>query len=102
STGSYYLNRTYVEAILRAGGVPVPVLYLEDELLDTLLDAVDGICLTGGKDIDPSHFGEDPHPSAERINAFRTRTEIALARKAVERDIPLLGICLGHQTVNVA
>lgn len=102
STGSFYLNRSYVEAIQRAGGIPVPLLYLEDQDLDVLLDSLDGLCLTGGKDIDPSHFGEEPHPTAERISPARTRSEIHLAQQAVERDIPMLGICLGHQTINVA
>ena len=101
--GSYYINRGYVEGVRKAGGIPLYLPYTDDpEELSVLLDRVDGLLLTGGKDMDPKHFGEDRHPTCERILPDRSASELALTRLAVKRSTPLLGICLGLQTLNVA
>lgn len=102
-SGSYYINRTYVEAVRAAGGIPLYLPYAEDaQEQDELLSRVDGLLLTGGKDLDPHHYGESPHPAAQRILPDRSRADLNFARKAVKTRIPLLGICLGMQTLNVA
>jgi putative glutamine amidotransferase len=94
----------YIEAIQRAGGLalmvaPDPVLERQpDELLDTL----DGLILSGGNDIEPECYGSERHPQTNETVPERDRVEIALTRRAAERDIPVLGICRGMQLLNVA
>jgi len=101
--GSYYINRGYVEGIRKAGGIPLYLPYTDDpEELAVLLERIDGLLLTGGKDMDPRHFGEERHPTCERILPDRSASELQLTRQAVDRGTPILGICLGLQTLNVA
>jgi putative glutamine amidotransferase len=101
--GSYYLNRGYVDGVVRAGGIPVALPHLHDaDDVAALIGAIDALILTGGKDMDPTHFGEPPHPSCERILPDRSASDIGLVRLAVDRRMPVLGICLGLQTLNVA
>jgi putative glutamine amidotransferase len=95
---------SYVEAVQRAGGqalmvAPDPEL-VEDP--DQLLDLVDGLILAGGHDIDPSFYGAQPHPETRGTVPERDRMELALTLRAVERDLPVLGICRGMQLLNVA
>jgi len=94
----------YIRAIQRAGGVAVmipPDPALEREP-DAVLDLLDGLVLAGGNDVEPSLYGAERHPETNETMPQRDRAEIALARRAVERDIPLLGICRGMQVLNVA
>jgi putative glutamine amidotransferase len=95
---------SYVTAIQRAGGLAVmipPDPYpLEDP--DEVLDRIDGLILAGGADIDPSSYGTQPHPQTKGTVPERDRAELALARRAVQRDMPVLGICRGMQLLNVA
>jgi putative glutamine amidotransferase len=98
------LSRNYVEAAQDAGALvlmlpPDPVL-LEDP--SEVLDLLDGLVLAGGADIDPSSYGEQPHPETIDTVPERDRFEIALVRAAIERDLPVLGICRGMQLINVA
>jgi putative glutamine amidotransferase len=67
-----------------------------------ILDKLDGLILAGGCDIDPSSYGEEPHPQTNGTVPERDRAEIALTQAAVERDMPVLGICRGMQLINVA
>jgi putative glutamine amidotransferase len=95
---------TYIEAIQRAGGLAVmipPDGSFEDGP-DQMLDLLDGLIMAGGNDIDPACYGAEAHPETLHIVPERDRSEFALARRAVERDIPLLGICRGMQLINVA
>jgi putative glutamine amidotransferase len=95
---------TYITAIQRAGGlalmIPPDPKLIEDP--DELLDRIDGLILAGGADIDPSFYGAEPHPATRGPVPERDRAEIALARRAVQRDMPVLGICRGMQLINVA
>jgi putative glutamine amidotransferase len=98
------LPRSYVSAIQRAGGLalmlaPDPGL-VEDP--DQALDLIDGLILAGGADIDPSAYGAPADPHTTGTAPERDEFEIALARGALERDLPLLGICRGMQLLNVA
>jgi putative glutamine amidotransferase len=94
----------YITAIQHAGALalivaPDPSLVADP---DELLDLIDGLILAGGADIDPSAYGAEPHPATNGTVPERDRSEIALARRAIERDMPVLGICRGMQLINVA
>ncbi len=96
--------RNYVAAVQRADGLAV--VLPPDEVAvadpDALLDRVDALMLAGGSDIDPASYGADPHPETIGTWPERDRFELALTRRAVERDMPVLGICRGMQLLNVA
>jgi putative glutamine amidotransferase len=98
------LARSYLDAIQAAGGAAVmlpPDPFAADDP-DTVLDVLDGLVLAGGADIDPASYGARPHPETGPTAPERDVAEIALARRAIERDLPVLGICRGMQLVNVA
>jgi len=93
----------YVDAVAGAGAAPLVVPAMEDEsAVDDLLDAADGLLLTGGQDLAPSAWGEPLHPKAEIMDARRQRTDLALIARAEARSMPVLGICLGCQEMAVA
>jgi putative glutamine amidotransferase len=98
------LARDYVRAVQRAGGLAV--LLPPDEAVaeapDLLLDRVDALLLAGGTDVDPGSYAAAAHPQTGPTRPERDRFELALARRALERDLPLLGICRGMQVLNVA
>lgn len=93
----------YVESLRRAGGLPVlvPLGLAEDELRD-LHDRLDGLLLSGGGDVDPSEYGMDRIADLRDVDGDRDRVELTLARWAVKEEKPVLGICRGAQTFNVA
>jgi putative glutamine amidotransferase len=95
---------SYANAVQRAGGMPImlPPDDVVSEEPDELLDMLDGLLLAGGCDIDPTTYGAEPAPQLETVDPRRDRFELALARRALERDLPLLGVCRGMQLLNVA
>lgn len=98
------LPHNYIEAIQRAGGLVLmlpPDGQLERDP-NEILDLLDGLILAGGADIDPASYGAEREPETEGTVPERDRVEIALTRAAIERDLPLLGICRGMQLLNVA
>ena len=101
---AHLLPRQYVDAIQAAGGLAL--LLPPDEQLerdpDEVLDLLDGLILAGGADVDPAVYGADAHPETNGTRAERDTFEVALARRAMERDLPFLGICRGMQVMNVA
>ena len=97
------LNAAYVRALESAGLVPVVVPPLSNTSAVTrVLDHVAGLVLTGGEDVDPSHYGHEPRPEIGPVNPARDGTELALFAAARERCVPTLAICRGIQVVNVA
>jgi putative glutamine amidotransferase len=98
------LPRNYVEAIQRAGGfalmLPPDPRLVEDP--SEALELIDGLVLAGGADIDPSSYGQPAHAETAGTVIERDTFEIALARRAIELDLPVLGICRGMQLINVA
>jgi putative glutamine amidotransferase len=98
------LPLAYVEAVQRAGGVAL-ILPPDDHLVaepDEVLRLLDGLILAGGADIDPASYGQEAHPQTLDTVPERDAFEIALTRAAIERDMPVLGICRGMQLINVA
>src|SRR5882757_274257 len=81
----------YLTSLQRAGAT-VRVLDAAKDLLPAALDGCDGVLLTGGVDVDPREYGETPHPTVE-TDATRDDYELALAKLAIARDMPLLAIC---------
>lgn len=98
------LGLDYISAIQRAGGqaLMIPPDPQLEQRPDEVLDLIDGLILAGGSDIDPAAYGAEPHPQTDGSVPERDRLELALTRRAVERDMPLLGICRGMQLLNVA
>lgn len=101
---AFVLPRDYVDAVQRAGGMamllaPDPTLV---ENPDEVLDHIDGLMLVGGADVDPAAYGAQPHPQTIGTVPERDAFEIALVRRALDRDLPLFGICRGMQVMNVA
>ncbi len=98
------LPANYLAAIRRAGGLtlmlpPDPAVVANP---DELLDLLDGLILAGGADVDPATYGAEPHPMTVGTVPERDAFEVALTRRALERELPFLGICRGMQVLNVA
>ena len=97
------LQHSYVNAILQAGGLPLPIpCNLPEDVLLDLYARLDGILFSGGGDISLDHFSGSPHPRIGGVDPARDSAELALARRAVEQGKPTLGICRGAQVMNVA
>ncbi len=94
----------YARAVQAAGGIAamLPPDGAAAEAPDELLDRLDALILGGGADVDPARYGAEREPQTGRSNPDRDRFEIALARRAQERYLPLLGVCRGMQILNVA
>lgn len=97
------IRSPYYEQVVEAGATPVllPPVTDHDVLVNTL-DHIDGLILTGGGDHNPLWWGEEPQPSLHHINRDRDLAELLLARLAFNRQIPMLGICRGIQTLAIA
>jgi gamma-glutamyl-gamma-aminobutyrate hydrolase PuuD len=91
----------YVRAVEQAGGRPLLVPPSENGIEETL-DAVDGVIFSGGSDLDPTTYGQEPHPETKGVVADRDRAELALLEAALARDMPVLAVCRGSQVLNVA
>jgi putative glutamine amidotransferase len=96
------LGLKYLHAIESAGGIPVVVPPLQFDSLEPLLSRVAGVCLSGGPDVDPETYGELRHahtgPTESQLDTF----ELALARAADARRLPILAVCRGLQLLNIA
>jgi putative glutamine amidotransferase len=90
----------YVKAVEQAGGRPMLVPPSSDGVEETL-DALDAVVFTGGSDLDPELYGEPAHPETAGIVRMRDEAELSLLRAALDRDMPVLGICRGIQVLNV-
>lgn len=98
----YIMNQTYVRTLESLGALPVLIpLQMTEATLRGIFERLDGVLLPGGEDIDPSHYGEDRHPQLGSTDKERDRTEMMLARWALEEGMPILGVCRGVQVINV-
>lgn len=97
------IQETYIQAVLDAGGAPLLLPVLTDiQALSDLIDRIDGLLMTGGADINPLYFGEEPIPQLGAIDSRLDQFDLTLIRLAADRAIPIMGVCRGHQIVNVA
>jgi putative glutamine amidotransferase len=96
------LGLTYLKAIQSSGGLPVVIPPLPGPAVGPMLDGLAGLCLSGGPDIHPSAYGREPHAELGPTWRDLDEAELAIARAADERGMPILAICRGAQTLNVA
>lgn len=103
-TQRFYLGRDYCEAIQAAGGVPVHIPLIPDQsYISSVLEGLDGILLPGcDSDVDPSYYGEDPHPKLGRVVPEKDQTDFLVLEEAEVRNLPILAICFGIQVLNVS
>ena len=95
-----YMGLTYAAPLEAVSALPVHLPYLEDPAV--ALTVADGVLLGFGSDIDPARYGGAPHASMTPHSGRRDAFELGLARAALDRGIPVLGICRGMQVLNVA
>ena len=103
-TQRFYLGRDYSEAIEAAGGVPLHIPLISDrDYISSVMDGLDGVLLPGcDSDVDPSYYGEDPHPKLGRVVPEKDRTDLLVLEEAEKRSLPVLAICFGIQVLNVS
>lgn len=94
------LPREYVDVVSAAGGTPVVLPPTVDA--PDALDVVDAVIFAGGPDLDPAHYGAEPGPHDDPPRTERDAADLAALHRALERRIPVLGVCRGHQVLNVA
>ncbi|OBH97457.1 gamma-glutamyl-gamma-aminobutyrate hydrolase family protein [Mycobacterium sp. E2733] len=99
-----YLPADYFQGVVMAGGAAVllPPQPAEPETVGPVLDSLHAWVITGGYDVDPAAYGQPPHPTTDPPRAARDAWEFALLRGALDRGLPVLGICRGAQVLNVA
>ncbi len=98
-----YVNEDYVESVLRAGGVPVILpVNTDEEVIQAQLEGLDALVFSGGYDVNPQLFGEEPHRLLGQICDERDAFDIFLFKAAMEQKLPILAICRGLQLINVA
>src|SRR5690606_7566067 len=96
------VSREHSDAIISAGGTPYFLPFTTDKkLIDQYVEQLDGLLLTGGWDIDPSYYGEEPKLGLGDIAPSRDETEMAITKAFLEKGKPILGICRGHQLLAV-
>src|SRR3989442_14375747 len=102
SDDRYMSTITYAAAVERAGGLPLLLPYAVDHsLIGQYVDLLDGICFSGGNDMNPKRWGEQWHPKVARMDPRRQEFEFALIAEVEKRRMPALGVCFGSQLRNV-
>ena len=97
-----YVNKDYVDSVILAGGVPMIIPFSEDkEVIKSQMELVDALILSGGHDVYPYNYGKEPSQKIGEVFPERDEYDFALLEIAKEKKIPILGICRGHQIINV-
>jgi len=99
-----FLPDIYLQGVVRAGGIAtlLPPQTVDVGIAARVLDGVDGLIITGGRDVDPGTYDHEPHPATDKPARDRDDWEFALLDEALRRGMPVLGICRGAQVLNVA
>ncbi len=93
----------YVKSVVMAGGAPVLIPVITDiDALTSIVASLDGLLMSGGGDLNPLYVGEEPVPQLQDVDTFRDVFDLTLLRLAINRQLPIMGICRGHQIINVA
>ncbi|MED3660519.1 gamma-glutamyl-gamma-aminobutyrate hydrolase family protein [Ureibacillus sp. FSL K6-8385] len=100
--GFYRLNEAYVKAVMEAGGIPVGLPYAGEDDGERIINTINGLLLSGGGDINPILYGEEPLPRLGRVITERDEREIQWTIAAIQKKIPILAVCRGLQILNVA
>ena len=99
-----FLPDTYLQGVVRAGGIAtlLPPQPVDADIAARVLDGIDGLIITGGRDVDPGTYDHQAHPATDSPARDRDGWEFALLQEALRRRMPMLGICRGAQVLNVA
>jgi putative glutamine amidotransferase len=99
-----FLPSVYLDAVTAAGGIAMllPPQPADRAAVDEVLDRLDGLIVTGGRDVAPTRYGQQPHPETDEPTPYRDDWEDTLLTAAIDRELPFLGICRGLQVLNVA
>lgn len=98
----YVLHRAHVKAIEQFGGMPIMLPYIVDESIEEISERIDGLYLTGGGDLDPVYFQEEPHRKLGEVDPERDRFELILTQQLLLKNKPIFAVCRGSQLLNVA
>ena len=98
----YAASYGYVHCVADAGGLPIPLPYPDAELAPEYVQRLDGLVLTGGLDVDPFFYDQEPRPEVGKVDPARDGFELALIRSAHADGVPIFAICKGVQILNVA
>ena len=102
-TDKWWMQKTYMAHVEANGGIPLMIQPTTNiATLEETIKMLDGILLTGGPDVDPAYYGEKKLPECGYICRERDEIDCFIARRAMELDIPIFGICRGHQVINAA
>jgi putative glutamine amidotransferase len=97
------ISYAYIHSIIATGAVPVPIpVWIEQEAIEKYLNEIDGIILSGGSDVSPIYYGEEPNKKLGGIGTRRDECELYIIKRSMEKKIPILGICRGCQIINIA
>ncbi|WP_108670246.1 gamma-glutamyl-gamma-aminobutyrate hydrolase family protein [Peribacillus acanthi] len=99
---SINVHLSYSEAIKNAGGIPVILPLGNRECMDLWMDTIDGLFLTGGNDVDPRYFNEEPHPNLGTTIPQLDHSDMELVKRARLQNKPIFGICRGSHLINIA
>ncbi len=98
----YFINEAYTKSVINAGGIPFAIPFDVEKDVSQIVDMIDGLLLSGGGDVHPHTFGEEPHQKLGQVSSARDRVELALVEEVIKRKKPIFAICRGHQVLNVA
>lgn len=97
-----YVNKDYVDAVIKNGGIPLIIpMSTDEEIIAEQISLVDGLILSGGHDVFPHNYGEEPKQNLGEVLPIRDKYDFMLLTEAKKRKIPILGICRGCQIINV-
>lgn len=98
-----YVNDDYIDSVVQNGGIPFIIPFNQDaEVIQAQMENVQGLILSGGHDVDPHNYGEEPEQKLGNIWPERDKFDMLLLKLAEKKHIPVLGICRGAQIINVA